>query len=225
MMTRKLRDDRVDRVPDDLRAERRADGVDLVAVLVDPHVEPVEAGLHLDQGRRLQGPGLDLVPAHALPVDLLGGGLDLGVAVAEALHGGAHRVLAGLRPPVAQRHARPALEVQAQVETLDADPDRADGQRHERDGQPQPPVAHEVELPADLPLVQAHPPLVAEELGVGEQAEDGPGGEHRGEQREQDADDSVNAKPLTPAVANRNRIAAVANVTTLASMIALMPFL
>ena len=36
---------------------------------------------------------------------------------------------------------------------------------------------------------------------------------------------SVKAKPLTPAVANRNRIAAVANVTTLASMIAEMPFL
>ena len=36
---------------------------------------------------------------------------------------------------------------------------------------------------------------------------------------------SVKAKPFTPAVANRNRIAAVANVTTLASMIAVMPFL
>ncbi len=35
----------------------------------------------------------------------------------------------------------------------------------------------------------------------------------------------VKAKPLTPAVANRKRMRAVANVTTLASMIAPMPFL
>jgi hypothetical protein len=35
---------------------------------------------------------------------------------------------------------------------------------------------------------------------------------------------SVNANPLGPAVLNRNRIAAVRKVTTLASMIALMPF-
>ncbi len=34
---------------------------------------------------------------------------------------------------------------------------------------------------------------------------------------------SVNAKPLMPAVANRKRIAAVAIVTTFASMIAVMP--
>ena len=35
---------------------------------------------------------------------------------------------------------------------------------------------------------------------------------------------SVNAKPLGPAVLNRKRIAAVRNVTTFASMMALMPF-
>ena len=34
---------------------------------------------------------------------------------------------------------------------------------------------------------------------------------------------SVNAKPLTPAVARMNRMNAVMNVTTLASMIAAMP--
>jgi hypothetical protein len=59
--------------------------------------------------------------------------------------------------------------------------------------------------------------------GAAQREQDRLGGEHRGEQRDDDADAEREREALTPAVARMNRMNATSSVTTFASMIVASP--
>ena len=192
---REAEQDRVDRVPDDLLAEHRPDRVEAHELVVHQAVLLVEGGaqgLHL---RRLERLGGDLEPVDRAAVDLLGGGLDLGALDVEALEHGAHAVLRG-GALEAHLGSRAALEVEAQVEPVDPDVDRAEGQRDERDRHPQLPVPDPVELPLDLALPEAQVAVVAQEPRLGEHVEGRARGDHGGEQRQEHADEEREGEAL-----------------------------
>ena len=85
--------------------------------------------------------------------------------------------------------------------------------------------AHEVEAPACGAARRAERGAALHDLRAPDGAEDRLRRQHGGEQRDDVPMPSVNAKPLTPAVARMKRMNAVITVTTFASMIAERPFL
>ena len=175
--------------------------ISAVRAICAPNVGPIEfaeklargapkssssAGAHLVHLLRLQRGGGDLedVAAQLGLVDLL----DLGVAVAERRERVAHLVHAGR---LLQRRLDPRarLEVDAELQAQPGDRERAGHQDQARGREEPLRPADEVELPAALrswpaPMREAR----ADQPRAAHRAEDGRGGEHRGEQRDDRAD-------------------------------------